>query len=214
VSQSRRINRLEVPSIDVTFRDDVALNSQTVWREDRIASAGSTYLVLDFGMEERAENLRAGLDDEADVVWRPTGRMLVEIQRINPDTGEGLSLATFKEIAGEEGSVTTWNGWTLQPVSTRRPAADFDPPLISPDTDDEDERCLICGSPDVTYHDADGTPRCQQHIGESFCEGSGQILEAVTTGLVRECYRCTVCHKELPFNGRGLAVDHTPEVPE
>ncbi len=161
VADSRRINRLEAPSIDVTLRNEMSLYSDTVWREDRLVSGDSTYLVLDFGLEERVEHLQA---DRAEQEWRPSGRVLVEIQAINPDTGEGLSLPTYKEISGEDGSVVAWSGWTLVACSPRRPKDDQQ--VYVEGQPEPGDRCAMCGDPAV-YRDADDSPRCATHIGES-----------------------------------------------
>lgn len=164
MADSRRINRLEAPSIDVTFRTPIEMYSDTVWREDRLVSGDSTYVVLDIGLEERVDHLQADRT-EAEQDWRPSGRVLVEIQAINADTGEGLSLPTYKEISGEDGSVVAWNGWELLACSPRRPKDD--PGVVTEQAVEPGEVCAMCGSPDVVYHDADGSPRCAPHVGES-----------------------------------------------
>ena len=165
---SRRINRIHVPSIDVVFRDDIALTTREVWREDDLYdSSDSCFRVLDFGVEERLAFHQGVLNaGEADaLVWVPSGRVMVEIQRLDAETGAGLSEGTFKEIAGEEGAVIAWYGWRLDPRSPRRPAPE---PDTEPDkTDSTIETCLMCDSTEVIYHDADGTPRCAEHVGES-----------------------------------------------
>lgn len=172
MQDSHRINRIHVPSIDITFRGEVALRRADVWREDRLLSVldDVTYLVLDFGVEERVEFMQAELAEE-DQDWRSTGKVMIELQRIDPDTGDGLANAQFKEIAGDEGAVIAWYGWQLEPCSPRRPTAhlrtDLDPTDLDEDEPVAGERCLMCGSTDVVYHDADGTPRCASHVGES-----------------------------------------------
>jgi len=161
---ARRINRINAPSIDVVFRDDISLTTRDVWREDDLYdSAGGCFRVLDFGVEERIAFQQGVLGDGEEQVWVPSGRVLVEIQRLDPETGLGLSEATFKEIAGEEGAVIAWYGWRLDPRSPRRPEPEAPVEQLAM----PGEVCLMCGSSDVVYHDADGTPRCKQHVGES-----------------------------------------------
>lgn len=170
---SRRLNRIEAASIDVTLRDSVSVCTTEVWREDRLTGPdGAIYLVLDFAMEERVDHLQADLaEDEQD--WRPSGRVLVEIQRLDAPghVGQldpvGLSTPTMKEIAGEEGSVAAWVGWTVDPCSPRRPVHLKQAP---PDTKAQEfphgEICAMCDQPAV-HHDASGSPRCASHVGES-----------------------------------------------
>lgn len=167
-SASRRVNRINVSNIDITFRGDISLTTLDVWREDRLVSGESTYLVLDFGMEERVENMDADKDED-DQEWRPSGRAMVEIQNIDPVTGEGQSLPTFKEIAGDEGAVSAWVGWELVPCSPRRPAAEQDSEAIDINSVDAAPGavCLMCGSADVAYVETDGTARCSSHVGEA-----------------------------------------------
>lgn len=161
---SRRINRINAPSIDVVFRDDIALTEKQVWREDDLYdSAGGCFRVLDFGIEERIAFRQNAPGEPPGEEWSPSGRVMVEIQRLDPATGAGLSEGTFKEIAGEEGAVIAWYGWRLDPRSPRRPS----PELADVLEPAGPEVCLMCGSPDVVYHDADGTARCAPHVGES-----------------------------------------------
>lgn len=170
MADSRRINRLEAPSIDVTFRNATSLYTDTLWREDRLTSGESTYLVLDFGMEERVDHLQADMGSDQD--WRPSGRVMVEIQAIDGATGEGLSLPTYKEISGEDGSVVAWHGWTLVPCSPRRPD---DQEAIVEGAPTPGDRCLMCGEPAV-YRDADDSPRCASHVGESPEDGDVTVI--------------------------------------
>lgn len=157
---SRRINRIHVPSIEVVFRDEISLTERSVWREDDLYdSSGACFRVLDFGVEERIMFRQVDTDHTEE--WVPSGRALVEIQRLDPETGDGLSEATFKEVAGEEGSVIAWYGWRLDPRSPRRPAADPEEPAPLGLA-----VCLMCAEPAV-YRDASGSPRCKAHIGES-----------------------------------------------
>src|SRR3954447_15743738 len=99
MAESRRINRIETPSIDVTFRNEVKLWTVKCWREDRLyhAETGATYIILDFGIEERLDHQEAELADD-DRNWRPTGRVMVEIQQIDPTSGTGRALPMMREI--------------------------------------------------------------------------------------------------------------------
>lgn len=156
---SRRINRIHIASIEVPFRDQITVASQEVWREDDLYdSAGACFRVLDFGVEERINFRQPDAAGDIEQEWSPSGRVLVEIQRLDPATGAGLSEGTFKEVLAEG-----WYGWRLDPRSPRRPVKD--PP--TGDVAVEGETCLMCGSPEVCYHDADGSPRCAKHVGES-----------------------------------------------
>lgn len=156
---SRRINRLHLPSIEVPFRDPITVTVHDVWREDDLYdSADACFRVLDFGIEERLNFRPADAAGDIEQEWSPSGRVLVEIQRLDPATGTGLSEGTFKEVIAEG-----WYGWRLDPRSPRRPVPEPDTPVA----DTVNETCLMCGSSDVVYHDADGSPRCAQHVGES-----------------------------------------------
>lgn len=158
---SRRINRIHIPSLEVPFRDQITVTTHEVWREDDLYdSAGACFRVLDFGTEERINFRQAEPAGDVEQEWSPSGRVLVEIQRLDPDTGAGLSEGTFKEVVAEG-----WYGWRLDPRSPRRPAPEAMDTVFTPAS--EPEVCLMCGSPDVCYHDADGSPRCAQHVGES-----------------------------------------------
>lgn len=171
---SRRINRIETPSIDVTFRDAVKLWTVKCWREDRLYHPGTqmTYLILDFGIEERIDHQEGDLPEE-DQTWRPTGRVMVEIQQINADTGAGMALPMMREIADESSSVSAWVGWELEPCSPRRTVAEVpNPDFVLP----PGATCLLCGDPAV-YMDAERSPRCQRHIGESE-RGEGDLTDA------------------------------------
>lgn len=161
--ESRRINRIETPALDVTFRDAVKLWTVKCWREDRLyhAATDATYLVLDFGLEERLDHQEADLPAD-EQTWRPTGRVMVEIQQIVAATGEGLALPMMREIADESSSISAWVGWNLDPCSPRRTVDAVDPEQPTLDG----QTCLLCGDPAV-YLDAEGSPRCQRHIGES-----------------------------------------------
>jgi len=165
---SRRINRIETPAIDITFRDAVKVWTVQCWREDKLyhLETGATYVILDFGIEERISHQEAELDQETQI-WMPTGRVMVEIQQID-ESGGGMALPMMREIADEESSVSAWVGWELDPVSPRREVRNPDVP-VPEDLEPEGfgENCALCGSSEVVYHDAEGSPRCQQHIGES-----------------------------------------------
>jgi hypothetical protein len=137
-SRARRSNTktLAVPMRD---RDGTVVVAE-VWREDRVevatADSTATYLVLDFGTEE----------DVRDGQWVPTGRTVVAIQQIDPDTGEGLAIPTKRYVdpldadivvqasstgvtvvdedlhAAWAAQVRAWPDTTLLPVSPRRQA--------------------------------------------------------------------------------------------
>lgn len=109
-----------------------------VWREDRLVvttqTAPATYLVLDFGTEE----------DFRDGEWSATGRTVVAVQQIDPDTGEGLAIPTKRFVDPLDpglvvqqsstgvndvdvnvheawmAQVRAWADTTLDPVSPRR----------------------------------------------------------------------------------------------
>lgn len=163
--RARRINRIESPFVDFTFRGDVSLTNLDVWRQDRLVYGDATYLVLDFGM---GEELRLRPEDagDDDTVWMPTGGLVVEIQRIDPDTGLGLAEPTLKELSDASGQVT-WTNWQLIPCSPRRPPAEADSTPIDVDEPVTGEvPCVMCGAPSVQVDNA-GDGHCPDHIGES-----------------------------------------------
>lgn len=181
---SRRINRIETVSIDVTFRDAVKLWTVKCWREDRLyhADTDATYLILDFGIEERIDHQEADLDDD-EQTWRPTGRVMVEIQQIDPEGGQGMALPMMREIADESSSVSAWVGWELDSCSPRRPEAErvqIPDLIVHPD-----ETCRLCGEKPVVYHDAEGSPRCQRHIGESE-RGEGDLTDEEIEAILND----------------------------
>lgn len=169
MQRASRIQRLELPSVDLPFRGDINLTNVAVWREDLLVFEqpgvpASTYKVLDFGLREQLMPGTADSDQE----WRATGGIEVEIQRVDPDTGEGLAKPTFKGVSGDDGTVIAWSGWQLIPVSPRRPHASREPVDVDELTEPaEGAVCKICGSAHVVYVDAAGNPLCEQHVGES-----------------------------------------------
>jgi len=170
MQRARRINRIESPMIDVTFRGEVNLTQLDVWREDRLTYGEATYLVLDFGLEE-VLTLRLDEDEnESDQSWVPSGALVVEIQRIDPATGEGLANPSYKEISGGDGGPITWTNWQLVPCSPRRQAADapsLEPIAVDSPVDEAAKvPCVICGAPSV-HCDAVGEGHCAAHVGES-----------------------------------------------
>jgi hypothetical protein len=159
---SRRLNRIEAPIIDITFREGVAIKQVDVWREDILVNGTNRYLVLDFGVEERVEyGIDATVHYDGTQQWRPTGRICVEVQRIDPTTREGLALPTMLDVTADDGVAVIWSGWSVSPCSPRRP----DVPE-STETGDVATTCLMCDRP-ATYWDAEGSPRCNSHVGES-----------------------------------------------
>lgn len=172
--RSRRVNRLETPSVEITFRGAVNLVAETVFREDRLlcrtGSEESTYLVLDFGFEETlVHGGLAVIETEGDQpeAWELSGAVSVEVQRIDPETGEGLANAMFKTIAEDGGAPIAWSDWALLPVSPRRTEpAPADEVLVPDEVPAEAAVCSMCGEP-AMFVDAAGQPLCAAHVGES-----------------------------------------------
>jgi hypothetical protein len=132
--------RLNVKSIELPFLVDTAdgptLAAADVWREDRLVCTSGpetkTYLVLDFAEQERKvtvgqlnQSTSGPPITSKTVDWVRTGIKLIQIQAIDPDTGEGLAHPMVRPVLpppDEEEIDTTWLGWTVLPVSPRRSA--------------------------------------------------------------------------------------------
>lgn len=148
MDDSRRVDRIHTPSLDVKIRRGFEVEEIELWREDHFEvttqdpTTGSDvtqrWLVLDFGLEERAQaqverddrGLPTGRfitdDDGTPIVdWVQTGIVKVELQRVN-DKGAGMALPVTKAIQPVDADEydTGWAGWGHVADSPRRPVRD------------------------------------------------------------------------------------------
>lgn len=170
-------------SIELTFRHGTALATMDVYREDRLVeSSGATYLVLDFGIEERIMHMQEDrADDEQQ--WEITGQIAVEMQRINPDTGIGRAKAFYRQASNTQGEYEVWTGWTIVP-GPRRPAdaleaapAEAQPPEL----DMAELVCVMCAYEQidpqpVVQVDLDGGGHCASHVGENPPDPDDEVM--------------------------------------
>lgn len=75
---------------------DGSVSIEQVYREDLIEFGGSTptptaHLVLDFGVEQ---DLRPATEPGLAATWEDSDHYVIEMQAIDPETREGLSLPT------------------------------------------------------------------------------------------------------------------------
>lgn len=137
---TKRSERLQSPSILLPFRSPAGvISTSEVWREDILRwhpderLPPQWYLVLDFGVEQRA------VSRNGELVYEDTGRVQLDLQPLaitsladwDPETGEGLGppVARFADVPTDElGDVPEDEprvgrpmvGWTPHPVSPRR----------------------------------------------------------------------------------------------
>lgn len=87
---TRRLTRVEQPFVRVPIRNDQgAIELIDLWREDHLdpGDGAATYLVLDFLDEERLQPVR----DLGQLSYTATGKLILELQAVDPITGEGLA---------------------------------------------------------------------------------------------------------------------------
>jgi hypothetical protein len=81
-----RLERIQEPFIQLPLRHaDGTIETVELWREDRLDPGdGSHYLVIDFADQ-------MSLVPGTDRYEQPTGGIALELQRIDAETGEGMS---------------------------------------------------------------------------------------------------------------------------